>query len=372
MSTRPSRKRRRSQAFPEDDEPVVGEDEAPKYVESTGQDRLDKEREVWDAFKDEHVEVFDLSSSLWRRFDLVRELDQQDARNTASLLDAFLKYVYLRRATAQSPPTVVPPAAESETLATGSETMENPAPSMEDSPQVPTDDSTSASEQAVPANRASSSSNYPPVAPSQSAPADDQSSSREMLATIAKFSEASIRDREEKVNLTLAACDSVERSIRLIDQAIQEQEHAISLGARSGTRLAPILLPELSVPKWTKPARVTLSPDPDDAFDGAQTKAPAPRRKKSKKGRKKDPLPSEAVVPLPRPKPPVIPNADPNEKRYCYCDQVSFGEMIACDDPRCEREWFHLSCTNLPAAPEGRKKWFCDDCTLRKNQKRIR
>jgi hypothetical protein len=147
----------------------------------------------------------------------------------------------------------------------------------------------------------------------------------------------------------------VERSIRLIDQAIQEQEHAIFLGARSGTRLAPILLPELSVPKWTKPARVTLSPDPDDAFDGAQTKAPAPRRKKSKKGRKKDPLPSEAVVPLPRPKPPVIPNADPNEKRYCYCDQVSFGEvrayvsftfdaltgkkMIACDDPRCEREW---------------------------------
>lgn len=56
MSTRPSRKRRRSQAFPEGDEPVVGEDEAPKYVESTGQDRLDKEREVWDAFKDEHVE----------------------------------------------------------------------------------------------------------------------------------------------------------------------------------------------------------------------------------------------------------------------------------------------------------------------------
>jgi hypothetical protein len=87
--------------------------------------------------------------------------------------------------------------------------MENPAPSMEDSPQVPTDDSTSASEQAVPANRASSSSKHPPVAPSQSAPADDQSSSREMLATIAKFSEASIRDREEKVNLTLAACDSV-------------------------------------------------------------------------------------------------------------------------------------------------------------------
>lgn len=58
MSTRASRKRRRSQAFPEEEteDPSVSDGDAPKYVESTGQDRLDKEREVWDAFKDEHVE----------------------------------------------------------------------------------------------------------------------------------------------------------------------------------------------------------------------------------------------------------------------------------------------------------------------------
>jgi len=164
----------------------------------------------------------------------------------------------------------------------------------------------------------------------------------------------------------------VERSIRLIDQAIQEQEHAISLGARPGTHLAPILLPELVMPKLNKPLRVTLSPDLDDPL-GTEHKAPTqPRRKKGRKGRKKETAASEAVVPLPRPKPPIIPNADPNESRYCYCDQVSFGEMIACDDPHCEREWFHLTCTNLAAAPEGRKKWYCDDCTERKNKKRNR
>jgi hypothetical protein len=33
-----------------------------------------------------------------------------------------------------------------------------------------------------------------------------------MLAIIAKLSEASIRDREEKVNLTLSVCDSVRLS----------------------------------------------------------------------------------------------------------------------------------------------------------------
>ncbi|KAJ6533046.1 plan Homeodomain finger of tumor Supressor Ing4 [Mycena capillaripes] len=67
-----------------------------------------------------------------------------------------------------------------------------------------------------------------------------------------------------------------------------------------------------------------------------------------------------------------VPNADPNERRYCYCDQISRGEMIACDAPRCKREWFHLKCTNLTAAPEGKKKWFCDDCTQKNSWKRNR
>jgi hypothetical protein len=30
------------------------------------------------------------------------------------------------------------------------------------------------------------------------------------------------------------------------------------------------------------------------------------------------------------------------ERKYCYCNGVSYGEMIGCDDPACEREWFHL------------------------------
>ncbi|KAJ6606658.1 hypothetical protein DFH09DRAFT_1017776 [Mycena vulgaris] len=366
MSARPSRKRRRSQAFPEAEElqdPIGSEDGTPKYVESTGQDRLDKEREVWDAFKDEHVEVFDLSSSLWRRFDLVRELEQQDAQNTKSLLNAIMQYIQLRRARAQPSPDVG--------LAAHLETPD--APSMRDSPQLPGEGSTAAHPQSKPSKNGPSSPSplkHTPAAPLQPASPD----TRDILAIIAKFSEASIRDREEKVNLTRAACDSVERSIRLVEQALHEQEHAISLGASSGTRLAPILLPEIVMPKWTKPLRVTISPDLDDTLGGTEPKPPAQSRvrKKGRKGRKKETLPSEAVVPPPRPKPPIIPNADPNESRYCYCDQVSFGEMIGCDDPRCEREWFHLTCTNLAAAPEGRKKWYCDDCTQRKNRKRIR
>lgn len=34
---------------------------------------------------------------------------------------------------------------------------------------------------------------------------------------------------------------------------------------------------------------------------------------------------------------------DGDDKTYCFCDGISYGEMIACDDLTCEREWvgFH-------------------------------
>ena len=41
------------------------------------------------------------------------------------------------------------------------------------------------------------------------------------------------------------------------------------------------------------------------------------------------------------------------EPRYCYCNQVSYGEMVACDMATCPREWFHLDCVGLTKAPKG-------------------
>lgn len=51
---------------------------------------------------------------------------------------------------------------------------------------------------------------------------------------------------------------------------------------------------------------------------------------------------------------------DPNEPIYCICRQVSFGDMIACDNPSCEKEWFHYPCVGLISPPKG--KWFCTEC----------
>ncbi|KAL8641029.1 MAG: hypothetical protein Q9228_002119 [Teloschistes exilis] len=58
------------------------------------------------------------------------------------------------------------------------------------------------------------------------------------------------------------------------------------------------------------------------------------------------------------------------EPRYCYCNQVSYGEMVGCDMDGCPREWFHLDCVGLTKAPRGNSKWYCEECkdTLKKKK----
>lgn len=53
---------------------------------------------------------------------------------------------------------------------------------------------------------------------------------------------------------------------------------------------------------------------------------------------------------------------DPDEERYCICNDVSFGVMIACDNNDCPKEWFHLDCVGLKEMPPRRAKWYCPDC----------
>ena len=81
---------------------------------------------------------------------------------------------------------------------------------------------------------------------------------------------------------------------------------------------------------------------------------------------------------------------DETEPTYCYCNQVSYGEMVACDMSSCKKEWFHLDCVGLAKAPTKNgesaqelyntveccpanlivAKWYCDDCkeNLKRNK----
>ncbi|CCL98240.1 uncharacterized protein FIBRA_00234 [Fibroporia radiculosa] len=50
-----------------------------------------------------------------------------------------------------------------------------------------------------------------------------------------------------------------------------------------------------------------------------------------------------------------------DKELYCFCQKLSYGEMIACDNPNCRYQWFHLPCVNLkPPLPEN---WYCEECT---------
>ncbi|OUM54267.1 hypothetical protein BVG19_g3630 [[Candida] boidinii] len=60
---------------------------------------------------------------------------------------------------------------------------------------------------------------------------------------------------------------------------------------------------------------------------------------------------------------------------YCFCQQVSYGNMVACDNSDCKYEWFHYDCVGLKEPPQG--IWYCPDCrkgmeTLNANKKNRR
>ncbi|XP_069487575.1 inhibitor of growth protein 2 [Ambystoma mexicanum] len=81
-----------------------------------------------------------------------------------------------------------------------------------------------------------------------------------------------------------------------------------------------------------------------------------PKEKKSKSAKKK----KRSKAKPDRAASPVEFAIDPNEPTYCLCKQVSYGEMIGCDNEQCTIEWFHFSCVGLTYKPKG--KWYCPKC----------
>lgn len=60
-----------------------------------------------------------------------------------------------------------------------------------------------------------------------------------------------------------------------------------------------------------------------------------------------------------------MPNAggeDADNNLYCFCQRVSFGEMIGCDNDDCKYEWFHWSCVGITSPPKDDDIWYCPDC----------
>ncbi|KAK7553520.1 hypothetical protein IWX49DRAFT_587517 [Phyllosticta citricarpa] len=61
---------------------------------------------------------------------------------------------------------------------------------------------------------------------------------------------------------------------------------------------------------------------------------------------------------------------DGDQERFCYCNGVSYGEMIGCDNPNCTRQWFHYACVGITKEPNKKASWYCNEC--KENMRRSR
>ncbi|XP_020093942.1 PHD finger protein ING1 isoform X1 [Ananas comosus] len=150
-----------------------------------------------------------------------------------------------------------------------------------------------------------------------------------------------VRIADEKVALATQAYDMVDAHIQQLDQYMRKLEEL-----RQERELA---------------AGATAAAGAGTSNTDAVTRS-GRTSERGRGGRKKTKLAAEA--------PPIdleLP-VDPNEPTYCLCNQVSFGEMVACDHPDCKIEWFHFGCVGLKEQPKG--KWYCPNCIgLQKRRK---
>jgi hypothetical protein len=185
---------------------------------------------------------------------------------------------------ADGPPTTDAPAAADTPAATNT-----PAPGTPGAARAPEEAEEHAAEAAVEDALAED-----PHTPRPSGtPAPPPYPKRVNLGEISSLISELVRNREEKVAIAVGAYNTIDRHIRALDSALSAQETSV-LG------FAPSAEPQ---------------PEP----------APSP----PKRGRPPKRTSVSASVP-PTGLPPGI-EADPNEPRYCYCNQVSYGEMVGCD-----------------------------------------
>ncbi|KAI9360580.1 hypothetical protein BD770DRAFT_384414 [Pilaira anomala] len=175
---------------------------------------------------------------------------------------------------------------------------------------------------------------------------------REKLQHIGQLLNESLKKGEEKFALAKTTYDTVDRHCTRLDNDLQKIEDEQLIGpGRVAQKPSTIINntikkrdPELPNESSSQRSRKRLKKDnKSNGKDTALSKQDAIEYAKN--------VVSNSDLPI-----------DPNEPVYCYCQQVSFGEMLACDNEQCDIEWFHLECVGLKTPPKG--TWYCKNCTV--------
>uniref|UniRef100_A0A8C7PMB2 Inhibitor of growth protein N-terminal histone-binding domain-containing protein n=1 Tax=Oncorhynchus mykiss TaxID=8022 RepID=A0A8C7PMB2_ONCMY len=157
---------------------------------------------------------------------------------------------------------------------------------------------------------------------------------------------------DEKIHVVTQMTELVENRSRQMDSlCLQEpsetSERVVTERRSSSVQEAAVSTPaERSSARRPRRQRNSESRDSNHASgNGAVMDDPAdelplqPREKRSKSAKKK-----KRKAKQERDASPVEFTIDPNEPTYCLCEQVSYGEMIGCDNDACPIEWFCPKC----------------------------
>jgi len=176
---------------------------------------------------------------------------------------------------------------------------------------------------------------------------------------------------DEKVNLAVQTYEMVDKHIRRLDADLAKFEAEMK---EQGGRLSQTETEEEPETDPSKKKKVSKKAGKEEAKSGKKRKGSKEEedsdKGKKKKGRGasgKDKAADNPVLPgiasfLPggMQQEVLAMPIDPNEPTYCICQEVSWGEMIGCDNNDCPIEWFHFECMGLTTKPKG--KWYCPKC----------
>ncbi|CAG10937.1 unnamed protein product, partial [Tetraodon nigroviridis] len=177
---------------------------------------------------------------------------------------------------------------------------------------------------------------------------------------------------DDKVQLAMQTYEMVDKHIRRLDADLarfeNELKEKLEVGGYESTDGRAVKKGESRGLREKRGSRGRGRKGSDDD---------SPKKKKMKTS----PDLSDALLPM-QPSDVLDMPVDPNEPTYCLCHQVSYGEMIGCDNPdvspqlfsyseifsislvfiivldfilQCPIEWFHFACVDLATKPKG--KW---------------
>ncbi|XP_064398780.1 inhibitor of growth protein 5-like isoform X2 [Halichondria panicea] len=185
------------------------------------------------------------------------------------------------------------------------------------------------------------------------------------LSAIQDMFKKAIENSDNKVQMAMQMYEMVDKHIRHLDSELSRFEHELQLKDPHHRRTSTGSVVDLQMQH--KGRKRT----------GGSESSGGVRKKKALSVSVDDPEPGPpttplsagaigAILPSTNPTDVLDMPVDPNEPTYCLCHQVSFGEMIGCDNADCPIEWFHFQCVGLTAKPKG--KWYCTRCTQDKDK----